>query len=176
MRTYKKILLLLATAAVAASAAFAAGCAQGTTVTVRGGGRSYALAVEDDELEWADLVAEYPALGELDTGMMIDAFFTDEDCLVRFTGPVEDGMTVWFAEYSPAQNARVVFVYDGDSYGIYRPLSHKLSEDDFARSALGREGEYAFWSDEDCSRTVDLASVALRSALEDDVIIYVTDK
>lgn len=113
--------IIVGAACVAAGFAAVAfsGCSGGHTVTVMEltngalSGEEYSVRVDDGEkFTWDALLEEYPGLENNDTGFMRDgAFYTDDDCLVKYTAEVTSDIALYFGNYSPAEYGKVVFNY-----------------------------------------------------------------
>lgn len=173
--------------AACAAAGFAAvafsGCSGGHTVTVMEltngalSGGEYTVRVDDGEKFTFDtLRGEYPDFGGSDTGFMRDEFFyTDDDCLVKYTADVTSDITLYFGNYSPAEYGKVVFNYGGGEYTVYRKYGAELSAADFSRSAygFGEAGDYLFYEDAAHSQSLDITSVTVPSGGQE-LVIYVT--
>lgn len=161
------------------------GCSGGHTVTVMEltngalSGEEYSVRVDDGEkFTWDALLEEYPGLKNNDTGFMRDgAFYTDDDCLVKYTAEVTSDIALYFGNYSPAEYGKVVFNYGDGEYTVYRKYGAELSAADFSRSAygFGEAGDYLFYEDAAHSQSLDISSVTVSSVGGQELVIYVAD-
>lgn len=138
---------------------------------------SYSMTVErGSEITFTDYIqARYDGIPPL-TGMQNTGYFyTDALCRIKFTGTIENDITLYFGEYTWAYFGEVSFYFEGEEYLAYRRFGETLSADDFAVSAYGYgdADDYTFWSDEACTIPLDIVSTTVP---EDDITIYVTRK
>lgn len=181
----KKIILCSVFAFLSAVAVLFVGCSGRHTVTVNKmfGGEAegaFTLTVADGEgVVFGILAEEYPGEFASDTGFWSDDFFyTDEDCTVKYTDEaVTDDITLYYGIYNPAVTRRIVFVYGGGEYVIYRAEDAQLSSRDFAVSAYGygRAEDYEYFLDENKNSPVDITQLSLEGEGWHEVTIYVFD-
>lgn len=184
----KKIIPCFVFAVLCAAALFS-GCSGGSaaavdehTVTVnemlRGeASRTFTLIVsEGDGVEFSMLAENYPDEFNVDTGFWSDScFYTDEDCTAKYTADVvTSDVTLYYGTYNPATSQRIVFVYDGEDYVIYRAKGAQLSSDAFSLSAYGygEASDYVYSLDEGGDSSVDITQLSIA---EPEITIYVFD-
>lgn len=140
---------------------------------------TFTLTVSEGEgVDFGMLIENYPDEFNLDSGFWSNnCFYTDEDCTVKYTDDgVTSDITLYYGTYNPSTSRRIIFVYGGEEYEIYRAEDAQLSVDAFSLSAYGygEASDYVYSLEENGNSFVDITQLSL-SIEEFEVTIYVFD-